>query len=146
MSSRLRISMIATVLWFSLALPAFPQEAKMNLTKIAQVAVKTKDLQRATEFYRDKLGMKVLLSSTIISVVDCGGITLLLGPNETGSLIYFDVDDIQKAVETPSSQGIKIEEKPTLVGQLGNMDVWIAAFKDSEDNVVGLMSKKPSRR
>ena len=117
----------------------------MNLTKIAQVAVKTKDLQRATEFYRDKLGMKVLLSSKIISVFDCGGITLLLGPNETGSLIYFDVDDIQKAVETLSSQGIKIEEKPTLVGQLGNMDVWIAAFKDSEDNVVGLMSKKPSR-
>jgi len=143
MSARLRISMITTLLLLALSMPAFPQEMKMNLTKIAQVAVKTKDLQRATEFYRDKLGMKVLISSKIISVLDCGGITLLLGPNETGSLIYFDVEDIQKAVETLSAQGIKIEEKPTLVGQLGNMDVWIAAFKDSEDNLVGLMSKKP---
>ena len=143
MSTRSRISMIAVLLWFSVAMPAFPQEVKMNLTKIAQVTVKTKDLQRATEFYRDKLGMKVLINSKVISVLDCGGITLLLGPNETNSLIYFDVDDIQKAVETLSGQGIKIEEKPTMVGQLGNLDVWIAAFKDSEDNLVGLMSKKP---
>jgi methylmalonyl-CoA/ethylmalonyl-CoA epimerase len=143
MSTRLRIPIIALLACFFIAAPAFPQEGKMKLTKIAQVAVKTKDLQRATEFYRDKLGLKVLISSKIISVLECGDITLLLGPNETGSLIYFDVDDIHKTVEAMSAQGIRIEEKPNLVGQLGNLDVWIAAFKDSEDNVVGLMSKKP---
>ncbi|SRR5258706_9587411 len=115
----------------------------MNLTKIAQISVRTKDLQRATEFYRDVLGIKVLISNQFVSILDCGGITLLLGPSDTSSVIYFDVDDIQNAVESLSSRGVKIEHEPHVVGQLGNLDVWIAIFKDSEDNSMGLMSKKP---
>ncbi len=115
----------------------------MNLTKIAQISVRTKNLQRATEFYRDTLGMKVLISNQFISILDCGGITLLLGPSESSSIIYFEVDDIHKAVESLAGRGIKIQEKPNLVGQLGNLDVWIAIFNDSEDNSMGLMSKKP---
>jgi methylmalonyl-CoA/ethylmalonyl-CoA epimerase len=115
----------------------------MNLTQIAQVSVRTKDLQRATEFYRDVLGIKVLISNQFVSILDCGGITLLLGPSEGSSIIYFDVDDIQNTVESLSSRDVKIEEQPRIVGQLGNVDVWIAIFRDSEDNMMGLMSKKP---
>jgi hypothetical protein len=51
------------------------------------------------------------------------------------------VDDIQKAIATLSSRGVKIEATPSIVGQLGDMDVWIAAFRDSEDNIMALMSR-----
>jgi predicted enzyme related to lactoylglutathione lyase len=115
----------------------------MNLTKIAQISVRTKDLQRGTEFYRDVLGMDVLISNQFVSILDCGGITLLLGPSDSSSIIYFEVDDIQRAVESLSGRGVRIEHEPHIVGQLGNVDVWIAIFNDSEDNAMGLMSKKP---
>jgi methylmalonyl-CoA/ethylmalonyl-CoA epimerase len=68
---------------------------------------------------------------------------LLLGPSEGSSIIYFDVDDIQNTVENLSGRGVTIEHQPRIVGQLGDVDVWIAIFKDSEDNMMGLMSKKP---
>jgi hypothetical protein len=55
------------------------------------------------------------------------------------------VDDIQKAVATLSSLGVKIEAKPNIVGLLGDMDVWIAAFRDSEDNIMALMSRTPRK-
>jgi len=30
-------------------------------------------------------------------------------------------------------------------GQLGDMDVWIATFRDSEDNLMALMSRTPRK-
>ena len=137
--------------WFCLSLTAFAGEPKMNLTKIAQISVRAKDLQRATVFYRDTLGLKVVVSTPVISIVDCGGIFLLLSKAESpeldhpSSVIYFDVDDIQKTVTDLSSRDVKIEDKPHIVGQLGNQDVWVAIFQDSEDNLVGLVSRTPRK-
>ena len=70
---------------------------------------------------------------------------MLLGANEPESRVYFDVDDIQKAVAVLSNRGVKIEAKPSIVGQLGDTDVWIAAFRDSEDNIMALMSRTPRK-
>ena len=119
----------------------------MNLTKIVQISVRAKNLPRATEFYRDTLGLKLIISTPVVSIVDCGGITLLLGTAESpefdhpSSIIYFDADDIQEAVKLLSSRGVKIEGKPHVVGQLGDQDIWVAIFRDSEDNLMGLMSR-----
>ena len=143
MFTRLQLFIVVLLIFFTSPLSALSQEPRMNLTKIAQISVKTKNLQRATEFYRDTLGLKVLISNRLISILDCGGVTLILGPSETSSVIYFDVDDIHKAVESLSRLGVKIEEKPNVVGQLGGMDIWIASFRDSEDNVMALMSRTP---
>jgi catechol 2,3-dioxygenase-like lactoylglutathione lyase family enzyme len=104
----------------------------LNRSRVSQIAIKAKDLPRATAFYRDTIGLKVLISNSLVSFLDCGGMTLLLGVNEPESRVYFDVDDIQKAVAVLSSRGVKIEAKPSIVGQLGDMDVWIAAFRDRQ--------------
>ena len=113
------------------------------LTKVGQISVGVKDIDRATEFYRDKLGIKHLLKAPSVSVFDCGGITLLLSlADSTTSILYFEVDDIQKAFETLKSRGVKMEEKPHIVGKLGQTDVWIAIFRDSEENMMALRSMK----
>jgi predicted enzyme related to lactoylglutathione lyase len=121
------------------------QVPSLSPARVSQVAVKTKDLQRATAFYRDTIGLKVLISNQLVSILDCGGMFLLLGPQEPESRVYFEVPDIQKAVETLSNRGVKIEAKPSIVGQLGDVDVWIAAFRDSEDNIMALMSRTPRK-
>jgi methylmalonyl-CoA/ethylmalonyl-CoA epimerase len=117
------------------------------LNKVGQISVGVKDLDRATEFYRDKLGVKHLLKAPSVSVFNCGGITLLLSLADSNtSIIYFEVDDIQKAFETLKSRGVKMEEKPHVVGQLGKMDVWIAIFRDSEENLMSLKSTIPTAK
>src|SRR5262249_33169521 len=122
---------------------------EFTLSKVGQISVRAKDLDRATAFYRDKLGLKHLHKAPSLSIFDCGGVTLLLSLPENsaldhpGSIIYFDVDDIQKAFKTLSDRGVSFVEKPNKVGSLGAVDVWIAIFHDSEDNMMGLRSMTP---
>src|SRR5215510_4150593 len=133
---------------------ARPKERKNNmaeetgfaLSKVGQIAVRVKDLDRATAFYRDKLGLKHLHQAPSLSVLDCGGTTLLPARPENAaedhpsSIIYFDVEDIQSAFKSLSDRGVSFVEKPNKVGALGDVDVWIAIFRDSEENMMGLRS------
>ena len=119
-----------------------------GLSTIGQIFVNAHDLERAVEFYRDQLGMKYLFSAPPnMAFFDCGGINLLLGLaskpefDHPSSIIYFNVDDLQQAFETLSSRGVHFEEEPNFVANLGACDLWLAFFRDSEDNILALMSK-----
>ena len=62
---------------------------KLNLSKIGQIAVSVSDIDRATEFYRDTLGMRFLFSAPpSMSFFDCdGGVRLMLAVPERGSRV-----------------------------------------------------------
>src|SRR5262245_45934316 len=127
------------------------EQTGFALSKVGQIAVRVKDLDRATAFYRDTLGLKHLHQAPSLSVMDCGGITLLLTRPENStedhpsSIIYFDVEDIQSAFKSLSERGVSFVEKPNKVGSLGDVDVWIAVFHDSEENMMGLRSMTPRK-
>lgn len=115
------------------------------LTKVAQISVRVTDIDRATEFYQTKLGLKHLHKAPSVSIFDCGGITLLLSlpekDNDQGSsVIYFDVADMQQTFQTLKSRGVQFVGEPHIVGKLGSLDVWVAIFRDSENNMMGLRS------
>ena len=57
-----------------------------------------------------------------------------------GSLIYYRVEDIQQAYAILTSRGVQFEEEPHLLADMGSYNLWLAAFRDSEGNFVGLMS------
>ena len=118
-----------------------------GLSAIGQIAVNAHDINRAIDFYRDKLGMKFLFTAPPgLAFFDCGGIRLMLSLpakpefDHPSSIIYFNVDDIQIAYETLSERGVKFEEKPAFVANMGTYDLWMAAFRDSEDNLLAMMS------
>ena len=118
-----------------------------GLSAIGQIAVNAHDVNRAIDFYRDKLGMKLLFTAPPdLAFFDCNGIRLMLSPpakpefDHPSSIIYFKVDDIQLAYETLSGRGVKFEEQPAFVANMGTYDLWIAAFRDSEDNLLAMMS------
>jgi len=118
-----------------------------GLSAIGQIAVNAHDINRAIDFYRDKLGMKFLFTAPPgLAFFDCDGIRLMLSLpakpefDHPGSIIYFNVDDIQIAYETLSGRGVKFEEQPAFVANMGTYDLWIAAFRDSEDNLLAMMS------
>ena len=121
-----------------------------GLSSIGQIAVNAHDVDRAIEFYRDKLGMKHLFSAPPnLDFFDCDGIRLMLSLpakpefDHPSSIIYFNVDDIQQATQTLSERGVKFEEQPVFVANMGTYDLWLASFRDSENNLLALMSNVP---
>ena len=118
-----------------------------GLAAIEQIAINAHDIERATAFYRDKLGMKFLFSAPpSLAFFDCDGIRLMLSPppqpefDHPGSIIYFKVDDIQAAHTTLTERGVVFLQEPGLVADMGTYNLWIASFRDSENNVLALMS------
>jgi predicted enzyme related to lactoylglutathione lyase len=126
------------------------QPAAISLGEIGQISVNTHDVERAESFYRDTLGMKHLFSVPgRMAFFDCGGIRLMLAVPERpdldhpGSILYFKVSDIERAYEELSARGVLFETKPTLVAPMATHDLWLAEFRDSEQNVLALMCEKP---
>jgi predicted enzyme related to lactoylglutathione lyase len=121
-----------------------------GLSAIEQIAVNAHDIERATAFYRDRLGMKFLFSAPPgLAFFDCDGIRLMLSTpakpefDHPSSIIYFKVADIQAAHATLSERGVVFVEEPTFVADMGSYSLWIAAFRDSENNLLGLMGHVP---
>lgn len=122
----------------------------ISLGKIAQIAVMVGDLDRATAFYRDKLGIQFLFNAPPeMAFFDCDGIRLMLGVPEradlahAASILYFKVPDIDEAYEALTGRGVVFEGKPTLVAPMPTYDLWLAEFRDSENNVMALMCERP---
>jgi len=121
-----------------------------TLSQIGQIFVNVKDLDRAIAFYRDMLGMRFLFQAPPgMAFFDCGGIRIMLGRadrpeiDHPASIIYYKVDDIEKVYEVFNARGVEFIVKPHLVAPMPTYDLWLADFKDSEGNILALMSEVP---
>jgi len=121
-----------------------------TLNQIGQIFVNVKDLDRAIAFYRDMLGMTFLFQAPPnMAFFDCGGIRLMLGVADRpdlqhpASVIYYKVEDIERVYETFNARGVEFIVKPHLVAPMPTYDLWLADFKDSEGNILALMSEVP---
>jgi predicted enzyme related to lactoylglutathione lyase len=121
-----------------------------SLSRIGQIFVNVKDLDRAIAFYRDTLGMTFLFQAPpAMAFFDCGDIRLMLGVpdkpelDHPASIIYYKVDDIEKVYEAFKLHGVAFVVKPHLVAPMPTYDLWLAEFRDSEGNVLALMSEVP---
>jgi len=118
---------------------------QISLNSIGQIAIMVKDVARATEFYRDKLGMKYLFATGNLAFFDCGGIRLMLDrpekPEAGTSIIYFKVPEINEAHEQMRSRGVNFVDNPHLIARLPDHDLWMTFFRDSEQNLLGIMSE-----
>ncbi len=117
-------------------------------SRIGQIATIVHDLDRAVAFYRDTLGFRFLFQAgPKLAFFDCGGIRLMLSIPEKpefdhpGSILYFKVDDIQATYHTLEGRGVRFEGEPHLVAKLDTHDLWMAFFRDVDDNLLALMSE-----
>ena len=121
----------------------------MNLNQIGQIALHADDLERAIAFYRDTLGMKFLFQVPPgLAFFDCGGIRLMIDgikeretPERFNSIIYYKVADIQASYEELNSRGVAFESKPHLIAKMPDHELWMAFLRDTEKNLIGLMSE-----
>lgn len=125
---------------------------ELGLSVIGQIAVPVSDLDRAISYYRDTLGMTFLFQAPPgLAFFDCAGIRLLLdaaaeGPAKTrSSVIYYRVGDIQEAYEVLGTRGVEFVGEPHLVAKMPDHDLWMAFFRDPDENLLALMSEIPHR-
>ena len=118
---------------------------QVRLGRLGQVAITVHDLARATAFYRDTLGMRLLFEVPGLAFFDCGGVRLMLSRPEQpefdhpASILYYVVDDIRAAHATLAARGVVFEDEPHVVAKLPDHDLWMTFLRDSEGNVLGLM-------
>jgi predicted enzyme related to lactoylglutathione lyase len=120
---------------------------QVQLTRVSQISINAKDLNRAEGFYKSVLGLKHLFSPPGMAFFDCGGVRLMLAKAEKpeldhpSSIVYFQVPEIKAAHTLLESSGVQFEAKPHLVARLPQADLWMAFFKDSEGNLLALTSE-----
>ena len=117
-----------------------------GLDQIGQIAIPVSDIERSIPFYRDVLGMRFLFQAPPgLAFFDCAGVRLMLdAPKENagkGSVIYYKVDDLQATHETLSSRGLIFEAEPHLIAKMPDHELWMAFFRDPDQNLLGLMSE-----
>ncbi len=122
--------------------------AAFGLSRIRQIAQTAHDLERATGFYRDRLGMRLLFTvQGQFSFFDCEGTWLMValpegeGQDHPGSVLYFEVAHLDDAYETLRSRGVEFVEVPHRIADMGSYELWMAFFRDTEENTLALRAE-----
>jgi methylmalonyl-CoA/ethylmalonyl-CoA epimerase len=120
----------------------------VGISRLGQVQIRAHDVKRATMFYQDVLGLKLLFEAPPgLAFFDCGGVRLMIDRPEKpefdhpSSVLYFAVPDIQAAHAQLKQSGVHFEGEPHLIARMPDHDLWMAFFRDPEDNLMALMSE-----
>ena len=120
----------------------------IGISRLGQIAINAHDVERASAFYQDALGLKLLFKAGPgLAFFDCGGVRLMLTCPEKpeldhpSSILYFAVPDIQAAHDTMKEKGVRFEDEPHVIARMPDHDLWMVFFRDSEANLMGLMSE-----
>jgi catechol 2,3-dioxygenase-like lactoylglutathione lyase family enzyme len=117
----------------------------IGISRLGQIAINVYDLDRATAFYRDILGLPLLFTAGTLAFFDCGGVRLMLSRPEKpefdhpSSILYFTVPDIVSAHRQMLSSGVHFEDAPHLIAKMPTHDLWMTHFHDTEKNLLALM-------
>ncbi|MCJ8009201.1 putative enzyme related to lactoylglutathione lyase [Lederbergia wuyishanensis] len=119
----------------------------IEIQKVGQIGIPVKDVNRALEFYKDILGLPMLFNTDTMAFFECNGVRLLLSLPEKeefahpSSVLYFQVENINDTYEELQDKGVSFIDNPHLIAKMGNVETWMAFFKDSEDNTHAIMSE-----
>lgn len=122
-------------------------------SRVHQIAQHADDLDRATAFYRDLLGLRHLATFDPPGLVffDLGNARLLLERGASTATLYLEVDDIDARRAELAARGIAFVDEPHCIfrdvdGTFGapGTEEWMTFFHDSEGNLVALVERRVS--
>jgi predicted enzyme related to lactoylglutathione lyase len=132
-------------------LPTIPENllmsATVGVTGIVQLHIPCKDVARGVAFYRDVLGIPLLFEAGGLSFMGCGTVRLMLSRAENAaeehpaSITYFNAPNIQAGASELAAAGARVGE-PHVIARVGDRDVWLCDFTDSEGNLMCLMEER----
>ncbi|MBC5638459.1 VOC family protein [Ornithinibacillus sp. BX22] len=114
---------------------------------VGQIGIPVKDINRALDFYKNKLGLSLLFNTDSMAFFECNGLRLMLTLPEkeefahSSSVIYFQVNNIKDTYERLVDKEVTFIDKPHVVTKMEQTETWMVFFKDTEDNTHALMSE-----
>ena len=114
----------------------------IQLNRISAIMLGVRDLTKALEFYKEKLGLGVIMQEPGLALLQCGSIILGLSPGHVNmaphvsgaSEVVFGVENVRAAQKTLSARGITFLSEPR---QATPTD-WVAHFKDPDGHLLSV--------
>lgn len=118
------------------------------IQSIGQIAWPVSDVDKATAFIRDQLGLRFLFAFPGMAFFDCGGVRLYVTrpekPEFSGmAILYFRVADIAAAHAELAGRGVVFTDAPHRIHADDRHELWLAFFKDPDGHPLALMSEVP---
>lgn len=121
-----------------------------GINSIGQIAIAVSNIKKATEFYRDKLGLNLLFEvPSGMAFFDCGGVRLMVTEkngdekDHNTSVIYYRVDDMDTTTKNLKVNGITFTREPQMAVKMPDHELWIGFLRDPDENLIGIMSEVP---
>lgn len=114
----------------------------IQLSRISAVMLGVRDLTQSLEFYKEKLGLTILMQEPALALMQCGTVMLglsrghvSLAPHVAGATeVVFAVDSVRGAHKALSAKAITFMSEPR---QATPTD-WVAHFKDPDGHVLSI--------
>ena len=107
--------------------------------RLRQVAVAVKDVEASKAFYREQVGLTLLFEAPPgLAFFDLGGVWLMLSqenekePAHEGSVLYFEVADINAAYAALKERGVVFVDAPHRIADMGTYELWMTFFRDPD--------------
>jgi methylmalonyl-CoA/ethylmalonyl-CoA epimerase len=123
---------------------------EVGIQSIGQIAIAVSDIEEATRFYRDVLGLNLLFEAPPgLAFFDCGGVRLMLTTKQGAeedhktSVIYYRAPDIDAAVEALKQKGVSFVREPQMTARMEDHELWIGFVRDPDNTLIGIMAEVP---
>lgn len=120
-----------------------------TLSQLKQIAFVVHDVDTMTQFYENLVGLKKLFAVPGMTFFDLNGIRLMLSRptsdafDKGNSILYFTVQGIEQTTKALQVKGVSFEREPFMVARMPDHELWLAFFRDPENNVMALAEEKP---
>jgi predicted enzyme related to lactoylglutathione lyase len=122
---------------------------KQIVGSLGQVAITVSNVEAATKYYRDVLGLRFLFAAgPNLAFLSEGTLRIMLStPQGSGavaanSILYFKVHDIESTHAVVVQRGSESERPPQLAAKMPDHELWLSFVKDPDGNLIGLMEEK----
>jgi DNA-binding CsgD family transcriptional regulator/catechol 2,3-dioxygenase-like lactoylglutathione lyase family enzyme len=119
---------------------------ELRIASIGQISRTVRDIDEASAWYGQVLGLKHLYTFGKLAFFDLGGTRLYLsaegGTAEPESVLYLRVEDVAAAHAALVARGVEFKGAPHMVHRHPDgMEEWMAFFKDPDGRFLALMSQ-----
>lgn len=113
----------------------------VQLSRIAAIMLGVRDLPQAVAFYKDKLGLKVIMQEPALALLQCGTVMLGLSPRHANPAplaeaveVSFGVDNLRATHKALGENGVVFLGDPRAVTPTD----WAVHFRDVDGHLLSL--------